>query len=110
MPRLVLLLLPLASALVLQPTARPGALCSAARAGDIVAFFDLKKMIDPEDAMGRGVLQDELAGGDGSPRSLARTKKQASEKKAAPQAEFKMPEMPNPFGGFSVPNPFGDKK
>ena len=55
--------------------------------------------------MERGVLQDELAGGDGSKASLARTKAKA---KAAADKPMEMPKIELPK--FELPNPFGDKK
>ena len=117
----LLLVLPLASAFVLQP-AGLSSCSSRARASTTTAFFDLKKMLDPEDAMGRGVLADDLAGGDGSPESLAKTKAkqaEAKEKGLLPSVSEppKMPEMPKmempklELPKFELPNPFGgDKK
>ena len=55
--------------------------------------------------MERGVLQDELAGGDGSKESIARTKARA---KAASDKPMEMPKIDLPK--FELPNPFGDKK
>ena len=63
------------------------------------------RRFDPEGAMERGVLQDELAGGDGSKASLARTKAKA---KAAADKPMEMPKIDLPK--FELPNPFGDKK
>ena len=64
--------------------------------------------------MGRGVFADELAGGDGSAKSLAKTKtnqaERAKSKAKQPQGgggpAFTMPkfEMPNPFGGKPANN------
>ena len=64
-----------------------------------------RRRFDPEGAMERGVLQDELAGGDGSKASLARTKAKA---KAAADKPMEMPKIDLPK--FELPNPFGDKK
>ena len=58
--------------------------------------------------MERGVLQDELAGGDGSRESLARTKAAAKAKADKPMEMPEMPKLGNPFE--NMPNPFGDKK
>ena len=63
------------------------------------------RRFDPEGAMERGVLQDELAGGDGSKESIARTKARA---KAASDKPMEMPKIELPK--FELPNPFGDKK
>lgn len=81
----------------------------AARAADPTNFFDLKKMIDPENAMERGVFLDEIQGGDGSEESLAATKRRQEEAKRKQAAKdqdggggglpkFEMPKLPNPFG------------
>ena len=64
-----------------------------------------RRRFDPEGAMERGVRQDELAGGDGSKASLARTKAKA---KAAADKPMEMPKIDLPK--FELPNPFGDKK
>ena len=64
-----------------------------------------RRRFDPEGAMERGVLQDELAGGDGSKESIARTKARA---KAASDKPMEMPKIELPK--FELPNPFGDKK
>ena len=55
-------------------------------------FFDLKKMIDPENAMERGVLADELSGGDGSEESLAQA---ADEAKTNLHIENHTPPVPS---------------
>jgi hypothetical protein len=78
-------------------------------------FDGLMKTIDPENAAGRGVLADELSGGDGSPESLENTRKRQAEQKKKkdsasgggfafeapklPNFEAKLPNLPNPFGG-----------
>ena len=90
--------------------ARPAASRSTSRSVNPSLFFDFKKMIDPENAMERGVLVDELTGGDGSPESLAKTKSKKKQK-AQKGGGFEVPkfEMPkSPFG--DMPNPFAPKK
>ena len=89
--------------------------CTRVRhASPTLGLFDgLMKAIDPENAAARGVLADELSGGDGSSASLERTRKrQAEQKKQSAAASggggfnmaFEAPKLPN------LPNPFGGKK
>lgn len=62
----------------------------------------LKNLVDPEDAMGRNVLADELAGGDGSAPPKQKPQKPRPKPKPGqkePGFEMpKLPELPNPFG------------
>ena len=97
-----------ANALIISPT-------NVARhpAPSMGLFDGLKKMVDPEDAMGRGVFMDEVAGGDGSADSLAKTRQKAKQASKPKQSggggiagtpnmmKFeppKFPDLPNPFG------------
>ena len=79
------------------------------------------KKLDPEGAAQRGVLEDELSGGDGSAESLEATKRrkaEAARRKAAGESSggFEMPKvgMPEmPKMGLpelpKLPNPFEKK-
>ena len=115
MPRLLLIgaLLPLCSSLLLQGTNVRASVPTARCAVNLGLFDGLKKLVDPEDAMSRNVLEDELTGGDGSAESLAATKRRKAE--AARKAEagesgglpFDMPKFEMPKMG--LPNPFEKK-
>ena len=98
----------LADGLVVAPL-RP-TVAAATRATEPQSFFDLKKMIDPEGAMERGTLLNDINTKDSSPEALAaaqRRQETAARKKAeGTTGLLENGTGFNPFGSF---NPFGKK-
>ena len=97
-----------ADALVVAPLRPTGA--TAARTTEAQSFFDLKKMIDPEGAMERGALLNDINSKDSSPEAMAaaeRRQETAARKKAEGNKGLLANDTGfNPFGSF---NPFGKK-
>ena len=78
-----------------------------ARHAPPAAFFDFKKMVDPENAMERNVFKNELSGGEGEGAKEAMNKRKKEERDAKMRAQRAAKDGgSNPFAGFSLPNPF----
>jgi len=107
------------------PVARqPARLRSRHASPKLGLFDDFMKKLDPEGAAQRGVLEDELGGGDGSDASLQQTREKRNEAMSSVKdgrLPFEMPKIPNPLeskdgsqGGLpfempKIPNPLESK-